>query len=217
VGTVGQLLARLETAFFYVSKRWPDADHLLTEESRVQAATTTYDGTLPDQPPAFPSPDDLSRQQQIDCEVSGRCEHDFVGPHTGRRGPIAVSLPPGYAHVANVARGTRYPVLYVLHGYGQDPRDLEAVAIFTNNFMNVAQRSYATRLAKFIIVYVDGRCRVRKLADGSDGEPECIRGTFYMDSARPDGAPMDAWFDEVIDFVDKRYRTMPPSDVDVVE
>ena len=86
----------------------------------------------------------------------------------------------------------RYPVLYVLHGYGQDPRDLEAVAIFTNNFMNVAQRSYATRLPKFIIVYVDGRCRVR-----ADGKPECIRGTFYMNSARPDGAQLDGWFDEV--------------------
>jgi len=101
-------------------------------------------------------------------------------------------------------------VMYVLHGYGQDPRDLEAVAVFTNNFMNVPQRSYATRLPKFIIVYVDGRCRQR-----ADGKPECIRGTFYMNSARPEGALLDDWFDEVTDFIDQNYRTMAPSEVDV--
>jgi hypothetical protein len=100
-------------------------------------------------------------------------------------------------------------VLYVLHGYGQEPKELEAVAIFTNNFMNVAQRSAATRLPKFIIVYVDGRCRAPQ------GKPECIRGTFYMDSAREDGAKMDAWFDEVVDFIDQNYRTMPTSTVEV--
>jgi hypothetical protein len=211
VGTVGQLLARLEMAFFYVGKRWPDADHRLTFESRDQPATKTYDASLYANPPV-PQPDDLDAGKQLDCEINGRCEHMFTGPSTRRVGPIAVSLPPGYAHEANVDRQTRYPVLYVLHGYGQDPRDLEAVAIFTNNFMNVAQRSYATRLAKFIIVYVDGRCRVR-----ADGKPECIRGTFYMDSQRPDGAKMDAWFDEVVDFVDKRYRTMGPADADAVE
>jgi len=106
----------------------------------------------------------------------------------------------------------RYPVLYVLHGYGQDPRDLEAVAIFTNNFMNGTNKSYATRLPKFIIVYVDGRCRI-----GPDGKDECIRGTFYMDSARENGAKMDAWFTEVVQHIDQKYRTLPPSDVEVVE
>ena len=100
--------------------------------------------------------------------------------------------------------------MFVLHGYGQDPRDLAAVAVFTNNFMNVPERSYATRLPKFIIVYVDGRCRV-----GRNGKPECIRGTFYMNSARPEGAQQDEWFEEVTEYIDKNYRTMPPSEVDV--
>jgi hypothetical protein len=209
VGTVNQLLARLETAFFYVSKRWPDADHLLYDDSRVQPTSATYDQSLYD--PQAKHPDDLTADQQLNCEISGHCEHVFTGPKTGRVGPIAVSLPPGYDHEEVVKRGVRYPVLYVLHGYGQSPQDLEAVAIFTNNFMNVAQRSYATRLAKFIIVYVDGRCRA------PNGKPECIRGTFYMQSARPDGAKMDDWFDEVVQFIDTRYRTMPAADVDVVE
>jgi hypothetical protein len=100
-------------------------------------------------------------------------------------------------------------VVYVLHGYGQDPRDLEAVALVTNNFMNDGQRSSANRLPKFIVVYVDGRCRMQ------DGRPECIQGSFYVDSSRPGGPQFDTWFDEVIDFVDQSFRTMKPTEIDV--
>ena len=91
------------------------------------------------------------------------------------------------------------------------PSELEALAIFSNNFMNLANRSYATRLGKFITVYVDGRCREQ------DGRPECIRGTFYLDSARPGGAVVDSWFEELLDYVDKNYRTLGPTEVDVPE
>lgn len=193
VGTAAQLLYRLQTAFFYVGSRWPDADRLQTELTETDPATGTIN------------------ELGLECERAGRCEKFFTGPRTGRTGPIAVSLPPGYALESSRIRDVRYPVLYVLHGYGQDPRELEGVAIFTNNFMNLAERSYATRLPKFILVYVDGRCRVR------DGKPECIRGTFFQDSARPGGALLDAWFDEVVDYVDQNYRTMGPSEVEVTD
>lgn len=189
VGTAAQLLYRLETSFFYVGKRWPDGDRRQTEESREN--------------PHPSSPE---------CEVSGHCETFFEGPRSRRVGPIGISLPPGYALEANVDQNVRYPVLYVLHGYGQDPRDLEAVAIFTNNFMNGPQRSYATRLPKFIIVYVDGRCRT-----DATGKPECIRGTFFMNSTRPDGSKLDDWFDEVTQYIDRTYRTMPTTEVEVAE
>ncbi len=194
VGTAAQLLNRLETAFFFVGQRWPDGDRRRTEEAREN-----------------PAPSSIN-ELGVDCEIAGRCEKIFKGQRTQRTGPIAVSLPPGYALKDNVAQNVRYPVLYVLHGYGQDPRDLEAVAIFTNNFMNVPERSYATRLPKFIIVYVDGRCRIN-----DKGKPECIRGTFYMNSARPDGSQLDDWFEEVTEYIDKNYRTMPPSDLEVAD
>ncbi|MDB4935187.1 MAG: uncharacterized protein JWP87_2159 [Labilithrix sp.] len=194
VGTTAQLSARLLTAFFFAGKAWPGADRTKTEESNDNPADSSIN------------------ELGVDCEVRGPCTKIFTGKRSGRTGPIAISVPPGYAQKDNVARNTRYPVLYVLHGYGQDPRDLAAVAVITNNYMNGSERSYATRLPKFIIVYVDGRCRVRP-----DGKPECIRGTFYMNSARPDGSKLDDWFDEVTEYVDQNYRTMPPTEVDVTD
>lgn len=191
VGTGPQILSRLQAAFFYVGKAWPDADRRVSIESREKPAATSIN------------------ELGIDCEVIGKCATTFTGPKTKRTGPISVTLPPGYAHEDNVRRGVRYPVVYVLHGYGQTPSELEALAIFSNNFMNLANRSSATRLGKFITVYVDGRCREQ------DGRPECIRGTFYLDSARPNGAVVDSWFEELLDYIDKNYRTLPPTEVDV--
>jgi hypothetical protein len=192
VGSAQQLLHRLTTAFFYAGQAWPDADHRRTEEARDNSASSTIS------------------KLGIECELLGQCETIFTGPKTGRTGPIAISLPPGYASRTAVEQNVRYPVVYVLHGYGQKPTDLEAVAVIMNNYMNGSDRSSATRMPKMLIVYVDGRCRMRP-----DGKPECIRGTFYMNSARPDGAQLDSWFDEVTDYVDQNYRTMPPSEIEV--
>ena len=197
VGTALQLLFRLETGFYYVARRWPDADRRQTELTSVNPATDTIN------------------ELGLSCERAGRCEKIFTGPKTKRTGPVAVTLPPGYNLAEN--KGVHYPVLFVLHGYGQDPRDLEAVALITNNFMNSGERSAATRLPKFIVVYVDGRCRMNTGPGGKAGTPECVRGTFYLDSNRPDGPKMDQWFDEVITYVDQNYRTMGPLDVDVTE
>jgi hypothetical protein len=196
VGTADQLLDRLETSFYFVAKSWPDADRSQTDLGRDE---TTWETT---------TINELGTQ----CEIQGRCEKIFTGPKTGRTGPVAITLPPGYQAEKNRLRDVRYPVLYVLHGYGQDPRDLEAVALITNNFMNAAEKSYATRMPKFIVVYVDGRCRI-----GTDGKPECIRGTFWNESPQADGPKMDSWFMEVVDYVDKNYRTMGPATLDVTD
>lgn len=194
VGTAAQLLNRLLFGFYYVAQRWPDAD-------RTRSAVALDNPMTTPESPDFP----------LDCIVQGRCQKFFTGPKTKRTGPIAISLPPGYANEDNRARDVRYPVVYALHGYGQDPRDLEAVALVTNNFMNDGTRASATRLPKFIVVYVDGRCR----SDEKTGQPECIQGSFYVDSARPGGPQFDQWFDEVIEYVDKSFRTMRPSEVEV--
>ena len=76
----------------------------------------------------------------IDCEIVGNCEKIFTGPaHRAHRTDRDLA-PAGYAQKDSIEQNIRYPVLYVLHGYGQDPRDLEAVAVFTNNFMNGAAK-----------------------------------------------------------------------------
>jgi len=194
VGSTEQLLQRLQTAVFYVGKRWPGADRRATEESRDAPASTSIN------------------ELGVDCEIGGRCEKTFTGPGSGRTGPIIVALPPGYAHEANVAANVRYPVLYVLHGYGMEPSDLSALTLFTNNFMNVRERSSATRLPRMILVFVDGRCRA-----GADGRAECMRGTFYASAARPEGPKLEEWFSEILTYVDRNYRTMPASEVDVTD
>ncbi len=200
VGTGLQILYRLQLGFYFVSQRWSDADRRRTEIEPDSSGKLASWATS------------TVNEQGLECEAraQGKCEKIFRGPVSKREGPIAVGLPPGYGLEQNKHR--RYPVLYVLHGYGQDPRDLEALAILTNNFMNKAEQSYATRLAKFIVVYVDGRCRT-----GVDGKPECIQGTFYLNSNRPEGPQMDTWFEEVMQYIDTNYRTMGPSEVDVAD
>ncbi len=207
VGTGAQILYRLEAAFYYVAHQWPDADRLLTNTSGdpTDGSETTTPNVL-----------------GTACEILGHCETTFTGPKSGRTGPIAVTLPPGYGNAANQKRNVRYPVVFVLHGYGQKPEDLEALQLISNNFMNDGTRSYEARLAKFIAVYVDGRCRegsapTNSQAGTPQGQPECIQGGFYLDSTRPGGALFDTWFDELVQYVDQNYRTMPPSDVTVTE
>ncbi len=210
VGTGAQILYRVEAAFYFVAHQWPDADRLLTNPSNDNLETV--------------SPNVLCDASNLAgcCEATGHCEATFTGPKSGRTGPIAITLPPGYANEDNRVRGVRYPVVFVLHGYGQKPEDLEALQLISNNFMNDGNRSYENRLAKFIAVYVDGRCREGTAPGGSQagtpqGQPECIQGGFYTDSTRPGGALFDTWFDELVQYVDQNYRTMPPSDVTVTE
>lgn len=196
VGTPAQLLNRLLFGFYYVAHAWPDADRTRSEVTTANPMTDAGGSSFP-----------------VDCLVLGRCQTFFTGPKTKRTGPLAITLPPGYANADNRARDVRYPVVYVLHGYGQDPRDLEAVALVTNNFMNDGTRASENRLPKFIVVYVDGRCR----SNPTTGKPECIQGSFYVDAQREGGPQFDSWFDEVIDYVDQNFRTMRPSEVEVPE
>src|SRR5260221_9274987 len=149
--------------------------------------------------------DDLAANIDPSCESNGNCNFTFTSSD-GRTGPVAISLPTG--HAQKDLRPRRYPVIYMLHGYGMKPEDLQAAIVFLNNWMNGAPDSQASRLAKSILVYVDGRCRSQLGKDGKQ-HAECIRGTFFTDSIRKDGPQMDHWWLELMDQIDKRYRTMP--------
>ena len=190
VGTVNELLRRLQTALYFIDSRWPDAHRAWVKKSSDADVT--------------PITDDPSHPQY--CETQGNCTFDFTASD-GRTGPVGVTLPPGYG--LEEQQDVRYPVVYMLHGYGMTPEDLQAAIVFLANWMNGNTDSQATRLGKAILVYVDGRCRV-----GDDGKAECIRGTFFADSPRPDGAQLDTWWRELIDHIDQRYRTMPESTIE---
>ncbi|EYF00694.1 hypothetical protein [Chondromyces apiculatus] len=178
VGTGAEIIARLQAALYFAGSRWPEP-HL----RRLVA------------PSADKPAEGLDR-----CEINGTCIFDFTSTF-GRMGPVAVNLPPGYGHADLQDR--RYPVIYLMHGYGQEPQDLAAAGLILQAFMNDGQVSEKTRLPKAIVVYVDGRCR-----ENAAGKAECLQGTFYGDSARPDGPQMEQWLLELMDHIDQRYRTL---------
>jgi len=128
-----------------------------------------------------------------------------------------ISKPPGYDDPANA--GKRYPVLLMLHGYGQSPTDMSGTNIFIDALANAGQ------MREILVVYPDGRCcyrspageRVCTEADASNipwssrgYTRECARGSFFVDQAKPGGIKYGAALLELFDEVDKRYRTLPP-------
>jgi hypothetical protein len=141
--------------------------------------------------------------------VLGSCTFQFTSK-AGRTGPVGITLPPGYAN--QKLSHLRYPVIYMLHGYGQSPEDLVAATALVQGWMNSPLDSSASRLTKAILVYVDGRCRV-----GQDGKPECLRGTFFADSVRPGGPQQEQWWLELMDYIDQHYRTMGETEIDWTE
>jgi len=145
----------------------------------------------------------------------GRFERTLMhtSPTTGRTSPFAVFLPPGYDDPAN--DGVRYPVVYFLHGYGQEPKDLIDLSAIFANYM-VEDQPLATRFQKFIIVYVDGRCRPQ--GDGVPVDPVgdgCEGGTFYMDAPAGGTARMETNLLELMDHIDATFRTKRPSPAEV--
>ena len=177
VGTVFEIASRLQGALYFIGSRWPEPElRQFVEDSN-----------------ADPDPD------APECEVNGNCTIEFTSSF-GRAAPVGITLPPGYAHAKQKDR--RYPVIYMLHGYGQGPEDLEAAIIFLRNWMNNPIDGAESRLPKAILVYVDGRCRV------TNGKAECIRGSFFTDSVRDSGAQDEKWWVELMDYVDQHYRTM---------
>jgi hypothetical protein len=185
VGTIPELAKRIQSALYFIDSRWPDAPRALVEASQEDPA-----------------------EGADSCEVAGTCTFDFTASD-GRTGPVGVNLPPGYGH--KTQQNVRYPVVYMLHGYGMTPEDLQAAIVIVANWMNGTSDSQASRMGKAILVYVDGRCRI-----GDDGA-ECIRGTFFADSLRQDGPQMDTWWRELVDHIDQRFRTMPETTVEWTE
>lgn len=131
-----------------------------------------------------------------------------TSPSTGRQSPYGIFLPPGYDDPANADR--RYPVVYFLHGYGQEPQDLVDLSSIFELYM-IEDRPIGVRFQKFIIVYVDGRCRPQR--DGVPVDPtgdRCEGGTFYMNAPLGGPAQMEQNLIDLMDHIDASYRTKQP-------
>jgi pimeloyl-ACP methyl ester carboxylesterase len=140
----------------------------------------------------------------------------FQSPTTGRVSPYALSLPPGYDKPENADK--RYPVVYVLHGYGQQPGDLISLSAVIANHM-IASEPLASRIQKFIIVYVDGRCRPEHSGvpvPAGNGDA-CEGGTFYLDAPLGGTARMETNLLDLMGHVDATYRTRSSSGVQVID
>ena len=140
-----------------------------------------------------------------DCSVDYACDLEFTAPTSGRTGPVSILLPPGY-HEAE-EQDTVYPVVYFGHGYGQEPGDLKALALIFMNYMVSPILPPDQRIQKFIMVFPDGRCRPEGV--------ECVNGTFYLESVREDGAKMETFLLDLVDYMDDNFRTRPPEDVEI--
>lgn len=153
----------------------------------------------------WPGGDRQEWQQDItaddDCSEGYLCTFDFTDER-GRTGPVSILLPPGY-HDAEFAN-TSYPVMYFGHGYGQQPQDLVVLAIVFANYMIAGSIPEQRRLQKFIMVFPDGRCR----------EDECINGTFYSNSVRPEGPQMIDFLYDLGDYMDATFRTREPEEIE---
>lgn len=172
VGTGDQLFNRVLSALSWMSARWPDGDRRATRDRLC-------------------SPGDAA------CPNPNKMVTMFESPTTGRVGPAAIILPPGYFNPDNA--GLRYPVVYFGHGYGMSPDDLVALGIIFWTYMTAATIPEAHRLQKMIFVFPDGLCR----------GIECIQGTFYTDAPEgtPGGAQMETWMLDLMDYMDTTYRT----------
>lgn len=137
---------------------------------------------------------------QYEAESLGGLERDY-----------AVILPPGY-HAPENAKA-RYPVLFLLHGYGQ-----HAVGPggFWESFLLVDGYMAAGEIAKMILVFASGRCCQREEVSGEvrcTEEPvagwdfECHAGSFYARSAAT-GRDYGGAVLELVQRVDAEFRTL---------
>jgi hypothetical protein len=125
---------------------------------------------------------------------------------------VSVFLPPGYHNAENF--DVYYPVIYFLHGYGQEPNDLILSAIVFGNNMISPQILQEERMQKVIMVFPDGRCRFTD--DQEEWQHECLKGGFYADSTWDidgvRGPQMETILLDLMDYIDAQYRTKPAED-----
>lgn len=129
----------------------------------------------------------------------------------GEERDFAVVLPPGYDAPENAE--VRYPVLFLLHGYGQKAAGPGG---FWESFLLTDGRMATGEIRKMILVFPSGRCcqrnestgEVRCLEGAAEGfVSECRSGSFYARSART-GRDYAGSVIDLVHHVDRTFRTL---------
>ncbi len=136
-----------------------------------------------------------------------------------------IYLPPGYYE----SEEKRYPVIYLLHGYGQDIHDLmvgskEYIKKSSSLiFRLIAWKVFKDRpkyedfdrmiinqeIEPFILVQPECSLKIPDIYGGiKDNGFPAMKGAFYLNSSYT-GNYSDFIFDELIDYIDRKYRTRP--------
>ena len=125
-----------------------------------------------------------------------------------------VVLPPGYDDPRNAR--ARYPVLFLLHGYGMRPGGAGG---FAESALLFDGAMASGRLRKMIVVFPSGRCchedgagnRVCTDDPPAGFERMCRSGSFFVDGAGRGAGGGPAYGTamlELLDEVDRRFRTL---------
>ena len=104
----------------------------------------------------FPNPD---LGEVVGGDLTFGEARNFYSHALQARRRYTVALPPGYHDAKNADR--TYPVLYFLHGLGQDAADLGPAALITSNLMRTGV------MPKILIVFPDGACCDVDTRDGT--------------------------------------------------
>ncbi len=120
---------------------------------------------------------------RVEPEVRGGL-FSFHSEALGGQYRYSIVLPPGYDAPENAS--ARYPVVYLLHGYGMTPDDLQQTV---EPFGNLMAEGF---WPKVIIVYPDGYCgetRVTQCSDGvdNDGDGLVDHDSGDVEPCREDG------------------------------
>lgn len=197
VGTNSQAVHRFYTLFNWAAASWPS----------LERPATPLGGS---------SAGERQKLEWYQSAALGNARREY-----------AIALPPGYDDPKNAA--ARYPVMYVMHGYGMEPLGFMGTSLISDAFVTDTD----VRLRPMIMVFPSGRCCFVNAATGARDcrekddsgtdferlagwERECHSGSFYVNrqgyTPKDQARYGDAFF-ELMEHVDKNYRTLAPADV----
>lgn len=197
-----------------------EGDHVGTNEQALFRFATVFNwaGSLWPNLPKPPVPALVNGEQKTAW---------FPSKALGAKWEYAIALPAGYNDPENAER--RYPVVYMLHGYGMEPGSFVPSVLVADTY--VASPSLALRPLIYVFPY--GRCCYVNAAGQKDcretdddkrdigSQPgwvrECNSGTFWINRkgyTPNDGTKYGDAFFELMDHVDATYRTQPAAEVD---